>query len=91
MDSTGVQKSDRLSRTETVSAGGSKTTQHVSSYSYDAIYQLTQVVLDGNVSESYAYDAVGNRLSALGSSPWNYSDSNELLSTPNASFVYDLE
>jgi YD repeat-containing protein len=44
-------------RTETVSAGGSKTTQHVSSYSYDDIYQLTQVVLDGNVSEAYTYDA----------------------------------
>jgi hypothetical protein len=44
---------NRLSRTETTNAGGSKTTQGVSGYSYDSIYQLTQVVLDGGVSEAY--------------------------------------
>ena len=30
---------NRLSRTETTPAGGNNTTQHVSNYSYDAIYQ----------------------------------------------------
>jgi YD repeat-containing protein len=30
-------------------------------YTYDAIYQLTQVVQGANTTESYSYDKVGNR------------------------------
>ena len=52
---------NRLSRTESTSAGGSKIEQHVSSYSYDAIYELTQVVLDGSVSETYSYPSADGR------------------------------
>jgi RHS repeat-associated protein len=40
-------------------------------------------------TESYTYDAVGNRLSALNSSPWTYDDRNELLSLPGTTFTYD--
>src|SRR5438309_9815124 len=39
--------------------------------------------------ESYAYDTVGNRLSSLGVSPYNYNSSNELTSIPSGSYTYD--
>ncbi len=40
-------------------------------------------------TESYTYDAVGNRLSSLGLSPYTYNTSNELTSTPSATYTYD--
>ena len=58
-------------------------------YTYDAIYQLTQVVQGATTTESYSYDAVGNRLSSLGMSPYAYNSSNQLTSTPAATFTYD--
>src|SRR6185437_15626561 len=58
-------------------------------YTYDPIYQLTQVTQGLTTTESYAYDAVGSRLSSLGMSPYAYNASNELLSTPQATFTYD--
>ncbi len=61
----------------------------VASYSYDNIYQLTQTLLDGGLSESYSYDEVGNRTASLGVSPYLYNNSNELTSTPLAGFSYD--
>lgn len=60
-----------------------------SNYTYDALYQLTQVVQGANTSESYSYDAVGNRLSSLGVTAYSYNNSNELASTPNAIYTYD--
>ncbi|MGH9746012.1 MAG: RHS repeat domain-containing protein [Candidatus Acidiferrales bacterium] len=42
-----------------------------------------------NTTESYTYDPVGNRLSSLGVSPYVDNTSNELTSTPNASYTYD--
>jgi RHS repeat-associated protein len=57
-------------------------------YTYDPLYQLTQVVQGTTTTESYSYDAVGNRLSSLGMS-YNYNSSNELTSTPAATFTYD--
>jgi RHS repeat-associated protein len=39
--------------------------------------------------ESYTYDLVGNRLSSLNVSPYNYNSSNELTSTPSGSYTYD--
>jgi RHS repeat-associated protein len=59
------------------------------SHGYDNIYQLTQTVLNGSLSETYSYDAVGNRLSSLGVSPYLYNESNQLSSTPAAGFSYD--
>jgi RHS repeat-associated protein len=58
-------------------------------YSYDAIYQLTQVAQGANTTESYSYDGVGNRLSSLGASPYSYNNSNELTGKPGASYTYD--
>ncbi len=58
-------------------------------YAYDAIYQWTQVTRNGQTSESYTYDGVGNRLSSLNLSPWTFDDSNHLLSTPSTTFTYD--
>jgi RHS repeat-associated protein len=58
-------------------------------YTYDPTYQLTQVTQGTTTTESYSYDAVGNRLSSLGMSPYAYNSSNELTSTPAATFTYD--
>ena len=58
-------------------------------YTYDLIYQLTQVAQAGNTTESYSFDAVGNRLSSLGLSPYQYNASNELTSFPGATYTYD--
>ncbi|HUI75085.1 MAG TPA: hypothetical protein VLX32_09080, partial [Candidatus Acidoferrum sp.] len=44
-----------------------------------------------NTTESYTYDPVGNRLSSLSVSPYSYNASNELTSTPNATYGYDLD
>ena len=54
-------------------------------YTYDAIYQLTQVVQGANTTENYTYDPAGNRLSSLGLSPYNYNVSKELTATPRPS------
>jgi large repetitive protein len=58
-------------------------------YTYDPLYQLSQVTQGTTTTESYSYDAVGNRLSSLGMSPYVYNSSNELTSTPSATFTYD--
>jgi RHS repeat-associated protein len=58
-------------------------------YTYDPLYQLTQVTQGATTTESYSYDAVGNRLSSQGMSPYAYNSSNELTSTPAATFTYD--
>jgi RHS repeat-associated protein len=58
-------------------------------YTYDPLYQLTQVAQGATTTESYSYDAVGNRLSSLGVSSYSYNSSNELTSTSAAAFTYD--
>ncbi len=60
-----------------------------SNFSYDPLYQLTGVTQGPTTTESYTYDAVGNRLSSLGMSPYQYNSSNELTSTPTATYTYD--
>lgn len=82
--------------TYTVDNAGNRATKQnwlnstTDTYSYDDIYELTQVVQNLNgTTESYSYDDVGNRLSSLGLSPYSYNTSNQLTSTPNASFTYD--
>ena len=62
-----------------------------SNYTYDPLYELTQVTQNANTTESYTYDPVGNRLSSLGVSPYVNNTSNELTSTPNASYSYDYD
>ena len=58
-------------------------------YTYDPIYQLTQVMKGGSTSETYSYDAVGNRLSSLGVSSYTYNPSNELTSSSSGNYTYD--
>jgi RHS repeat-associated protein len=60
-----------------------------SNYTYDPLYELTQVTQAANTTESYTYDPVGNRLSSLNLSPYVNNTSNELTSTPNASYTFD--
>ncbi len=61
-----------------------------SSFSYDPLYQLTQVTRssDGQVTEKYTYDAVGNRLTSPGA-PYTYDPSNELVSREGVPFTYN--
>jgi len=58
-------------------------------YGYDNIYQLKTATQGTTTKESYTYDLVGNRLSSLNVSPYNYNSSNELTSTPSGSYTYD--
>jgi RHS repeat-associated protein len=60
-----------------------------SNYGYDAIYELQQVTQGGSTTESYSYDAVGNRLSSSGVPSYSYNPSNELTSTSSGSYTYD--
>jgi RHS repeat-associated protein len=60
-----------------------------SNYTYDAIYQLTQVTQANNTTESYTYDPVGNRTASLGVSSYTTNASNELTATSNATYTYD--
>jgi RHS repeat-associated protein len=60
-----------------------------SNYSYNAIYELTKVMQGTNTTESYTFDPVGDRLSSLSVSPYNYNTSNELTSTPSTTYTYD--
>ncbi len=41
------------------------------------------------MAETYSYDAVGNRLTSLGVSPYTYNSSNELTSKPGVTYAYD--
>ena len=66
-----------------------KRTNVTLTYGYDNIYQLKTAKQGTTTKESYTYDLVGNRLSSLGVSPYNYNSSNELTSTPSGSYTYD--
>ncbi len=60
-----------------------------SNYTYDLIYELTQVAQGSSTTESYTYDPVGNRLTSLGVSSYTNNSSNELTSTPSTTYTYD--
>jgi YD repeat-containing protein len=60
-----------------------------SNYSYDPLYELTQVTQGASTTETYSYDAVGNRLSSSGVPTYNYNSSNELTSNSSGSYTYD--
>jgi RHS repeat-associated protein len=60
-----------------------------SNYTYDPLYELTQVTQGVSTTESYSYDAVGNRLSSSGVPTYNYNSSNELTSNSSGSYAYD--
>jgi RHS repeat-associated protein len=58
-------------------------------YGYDNIYQLLSAAQGATTTESYAYDAVGNRTSSLGVASYTTNSSNEMTATSGASFTYD--
>jgi RHS repeat-associated protein len=58
-------------------------------YGYDGIYELLSATQAATATESYTYDPVGNRLSGIAGSGWNYNTSNELTSRPGSTNVYD--
>jgi RHS repeat-associated protein len=60
-----------------------------SNYTYDPIYELTQVTQGASTTESYTFDPVGNRLSNLAGSGWSYNSSNELGSRTGFTYTYD--
>jgi len=60
-----------------------------SNYTYDQLYELTQVTQGASTTESYSYDSVGNRLSSSGVPNYNYNVSNELTSNSTGSYAYD--
>lgn len=74
----------------TLDSAGNRTakTDHLTSgtsnYTYDAIYQLTQVTQANNTTESYSYDTA-----SLGVSSYTTNASNELTATSSASYTYD--
>jgi len=59
------------------------------SYSYDSIYQLLSATQGATGTESYTYDAVGNRTSSLGVASYTTNSSNEMTANSNASYTYD--
>jgi RHS repeat-associated protein len=81
--------------TYTVDNGGNriaKTDQRTSvttNYTYDSIYQLLSAAQGTTTTESYSYDAVGNRTASLGVSSYVTNTANELTSTSSASYGYD--
>ncbi len=58
-------------------------------YTYDPLYELTNVTKGGATSETYSYDFVENRLSSVGVPLYSYNTSNELTSNSTGSFTYD--
>ena len=66
-----------------------KRTNITLTYGPDNIYQLLSAKQGTTTKESYTYDLVGNRLTSLGVSQYNYNSSNELTSTPSGSYTYD--
>ncbi len=60
-----------------------------SNYTYDSIYELTQVTQGSSTTESYSYDYVGNRTASLGVSSYTTNSSNELTAKTGASYTYD--
>jgi len=79
----------------TLDAAGNRTAKTdylagvTSNYTYDKIYELTQVTQGTNTTENYSYDPVGNRLSSLGVASYSYNNSNELTSSSQGSYTYD--
>jgi len=58
-------------------------------YSYDSIDRLTSATYPGTTSESYTYDAVGNRTASHVSSSYTYQPFNKVTSAGGATYTYD--
>jgi RHS repeat-associated protein len=57
-------------------------------YGYDNIYELLSATQGASTTESYTFDPVGNRLTSIAGS-WSNNTSNELTSSPTATYTYD--
>ena len=67
------------------------TTLH-SSYIYDSLGQLTEFTRSDNISESYAYDAVGNMLTRTANginTKYAYNAANQRISDSTNKYSYD--
>ncbi len=79
----------------TYDAGGNRSSKTnylngvTSNYGYDPLYEVTQVTQGASTTESYSYDAVGNRLSSSGVASYSYNASNELTANSMGSYSYD--
>jgi len=71
------------SKTETI--GGNTSTY---AYGYDEAGRLAEVRQNGNLVESYTYDANGNRLTGTGGATGTYDAQDRLLSYGNNTYVY---
>jgi RHS repeat-associated protein len=58
-------------------------------YGYDALDRLTSATYTGAPNESYAYDAVGNRIASQRSASYSYQPFNRLTTTSTTSYLYD--
>jgi RHS repeat-associated protein len=65
----------------------------VHAYAYDAIYQITQATHPTvqNPLEQFTYDAVGNRMTDLTHSAYQYNELNQLLEDDSCKYLYDLD
>jgi len=58
-------------------------------YSYDSIDRLTSATYPGTTSESYTYDAVGNRTASHISASYTYQPFNKVTNAGGVTFTYD--
>jgi RHS repeat-associated protein len=65
-----------------------ESSEGVEAYMYDLAGQLTAVTYSDGTTESFQYDAVGNRVSANGEA-YTVNELNQYLTVGNASFTYD--
>ena len=79
---------NRTSKTETT-PGKHGNTVKADTFSYDAIYELTQAATNGSTTDNDTYDAVGNRLTDVFGGTYSYNNSNELTAYPAYTWTYD--
>jgi len=58
-------------------------------YWYDEIYQLTVADHPAQTDESFTYDPVGNRLTSLDYTDWDYNSRNQLTGYNGVTYTYD--
>jgi RHS repeat-associated protein len=58
-------------------------------YGYDLVDRLTSATNSAQPNENYSYDSVGNRTSSNLSGSYSYQPFNKLISSVNASYIYD--
>lgn len=76
----------------TINAVGNRTQmvtlEGTTTFAYDALNRLTSVTYPGPETQTYSYDAVGNRLTKNAES-YSYDDANQMLMGAGVSYSYD--